>query len=96
MLVRFTNCFGEVNYGVIVARDIGGMVLVDWEPYTALLERLTKRGPLSDFVSAGLGAHRSWVRVETPLPNGAKFELLEKREPVLELATAQQHSIAIA
>lgn len=97
MIVRFQNVRNEVNYGIIVDTDPGGMVDVFWDTFAALLERLEQGNRVSDFVRAGLSKRRSWIRVEAQLPPGALLELLPISSRVPwndnELATVQAQLI---
>lgn len=36
----FTNIFGEVNKGVVLAVDPGGLVKIRWERFDQMIERL--------------------------------------------------------
>lgn len=76
MIVRFQNVRNEVNYGIVIDSDPGGMIDVFWDTFAALLERLEQSSRVSDFVRAGLSKRRSWIRAEAQLPPGASIELL--------------------
>ena len=39
----FTNIFGEVNKGVVLAVDPGGLVKIRWERFDQMIERLLKQ-----------------------------------------------------
>jgi hypothetical protein len=82
VIAKFTNCFGETNYGVVIDRHPEGMICVFWVEFTALLMRLEQHGRVGDFVRKGLSKRVSWVRVETPRLNGATMELLPIDTPV--------------
>lgn len=81
-IVRFTNSRGEINYGRVIATDPSGMVCVEWEPFSELLARLERAGPVRNFVRAGLSWRVSWIRVEGERPYGAKMELLPDDHPM--------------
>lgn len=83
MIIKFTNVRGEVNYGIVIGNDPGGMVEVFFDEFTALLTRLEQQGRVGDFVRSGLSKRVSWVRVESPRPNGATMELLPIHTPVM-------------
>ena len=82
MIISFTNIFNEVNHGIIIDSDPGGLICVHWDTFAALLTRLAARGRVSDFVRRGLSVRQSWVRVEAALPEPATMELLPLWTPV--------------
>ncbi len=94
-IVRFVNCFGETNYGIVIDADPGGMVQVHWDTFAELLERLEKRGGVTDFVRTGLSVRKSWVRAPDNGMGGSRTELLPIDTPVnwscAELRIVQAH-----
>lgn len=99
-VIRFTNTMGEVNHGIVIGSDPGGMVLVAWDKFAALLTRLEQQRKVNDFVRAGLSLRRSWCRVADTIPNGSTTELLPISTPIQwhepELAALQRHMQAQA
>jgi len=100
-LVRFTNIFGEINHGIVLATDPStGMHLVQFDAFTELLARLEARGAVKDFVRTGLSMRQSWVRAPRVGEYGDKTELLPIETPVVwscrELREAQEEAQARA
>lgn len=97
MIVKFTNRLGEVNHGIVIGSDPGGLIHVIWDRFADLLTRLERQRKVNDFVRAGLSLRRSWCRVEDATPNGSTTELLPIATPVqwheAELATMQRQHL---
>lgn len=96
-IIKFTNILGEINHGIVIGSDPGGMLFVAWDSFTDLLTRLERTGKVNDFVRAGLSLRRSWCRVEDAIPNGSTTELLPITTPIawheVELAMLQRQQI---
>ena len=80
-VIRFTNSFGEIRYGITVEREESGMVLVVWDKFAVMLARLEKRGKLNDFTTISLNMHKGWLRIASAMP-GSWLELLPINFPV--------------
>ncbi len=73
----FTNVMGEVNRGIVLAYDDNGLVKIQWEPFTELIERILKQRPSErDILERSLGARVGWSRPCERRENGSSLVLV--------------------